>query len=162
VFAAFGGEELGLHGSRAFAAAVPGLRDGAMCAFNVDMASRNKEDEIALLGSAFAPEVAAMARASLEQAGFSVVTARGAFNLDATFRHGSDHWPLHQAGIPSVLVTCSSFAERDTPDDTPGLCSAAKLRRVAEAVLAAVWAATRRPESFSEPVDAVVKFPGEK
>ncbi|KAF0243090.1 MAG: hypothetical protein FD180_3572 [Planctomycetota bacterium] len=162
IFAAFGGEELGLHGSRAFAAAIPGLRGGALCAFNVDMAARHEEDQISLAGSAFASDVAAIARGSLEAAGFKVSTVKGGFNLDAAFRHGSDHWPLHQAGVPSVLVTCSRFPECDTPADTPDLCSPAKIHRVAQGVLAAVWAATRRQEPFAQPVDAVVKYPGEK
>ncbi|MEK7465903.1 MAG: M20/M25/M40 family metallo-hydrolase [Planctomycetota bacterium] len=163
IFAAFGGEELGLHGSRAFAAALPRLRGGALCAINVDMAARNAENEISLVGSAFAPDVASIARKSMEEAGFAVLTTmKGGFDIDFTFRNGSDHWPLHQAGVPSVLFTCSRFPECDTPGDTPNLCSPAKLRKVAEAVLAAVLAASRRQETFARPVDAVVKFPGEK
>lgn len=163
VFAAFGGEELGLHGSRAFARAVHGLRGGALCAFNVDMAARGPETEITIVGSAFAPDVFGVAKGSLERAGFEVkTTIPGGYPIDFTFRHGSDHWPLHEAGIPSILVTCSSFPERDTPDDRADLCSPAKARRVAEGVLAAVWEASRRQEPFAAPIDAVVKFPGEK
>lgn len=163
VFAAFGGEELGLHGSRAFARAVPGLRGGALCAFNVDMAARGPEGEIAIVGSAFAPDVFGLAKAGLERAGFEVkTTIPGGYPIDFTFRHGSDHWPLHEAGIPSILVTCSSFPERDTPEDRADLCSPAKARRVAEGVLAAVWEAARRQEPFAAPIDAIVKFPGEK
>ncbi len=164
IFAAVGGEELGLHGSRAFAAALPGFRGGALCAFNVDMAARNAEGEITLVGSAFAPDVFGIAKSGMEHAGLVVrtTTAKGNYPIDFTFRHGSDHWPLHEAGVPSILVTCSRFPGGDTPDDTADLCSPAKLRQVAEGVLAAVWEATRRPEAFAEPIDAVVKFPGEK
>lgn len=163
VFAAFGGEELGLHGSRAFARAVHGFRGGALCAFNVDMAARGPETEITIVGSAFAPDVSGLAKAGLERAGFDVkTTIPGGHPIDFTFRHGSDHWPLHEAGIPSILVTCSSFPERDTPDDRADLCSPAKARRVAEGVLAAVWEAARRQEPFAAPIDAIVKFPGEK
>ncbi len=164
IFAAFGGEELGLHGSRAFAAALPGFRGGALCAFNVDMAARNAEGEITIVGSAFAPDVFTVAKGAMERAGLAVktTTAKGNYPIDFAFRHGSDQWPLHEAGVPSILFTCSRFPECDTPDDTADLCSPAKLRQVAAGVLAAVWEATRRPEGFAEPIDAVVKFPGEK
>ncbi|MCE9581990.1 MAG: M20/M25/M40 family metallo-hydrolase [Planctomycetes bacterium] len=157
VFAFFGGEELGLHGSRAFAASLSSLNRGVLCDLNVDMAARNDEKEITLVGTTFAPDLAALAKQSLESAGFHVNT-----NIDFTYRFGSDHWSLHQAGVPSILVTCSRFAERDMPGDTPELCSAAKMHRVAEAVLAAVQEAADRPGDFARPLDAVVKFPGEK
>jgi Zn-dependent M28 family amino/carboxypeptidase len=156
VFAAFGGEELGLRGSRAFAADDPRVPGGFAAAINVDMAARGPDDSGWIVGEAFSPGLAADARVAFR---WARLEPRG--GIEFTFRNGSDHWPLHAAGIPSILLTCSRFDEQDTPGDAAALLSSEKLRRMAVAAYWTVRQATERDAPY-EVLTPWVKFPGEK
>ena len=56
-------------------------------------------------------------------------------DVDEPFYAGSsDHWPLHQAGIPAVTIFGADPRARDGPLDTVDLVDVETMRRVASAV----------------------------
>ena len=50
------------------------------------------------------------------------------------FREGSDHWPLHEAGIPAVTVFSANYRAMNGPLDTVDKVDVGTLRNVAHAV----------------------------
>ncbi|MBI2921035.1 MAG: M20/M25/M40 family metallo-hydrolase [Planctomycetes bacterium] len=157
VFAAFGGEELGLWGSRGFAAQDVRVPGRILAALNIDMAGRGPVDEMYVVGAAHSPRLAELAEIGLGRAG-----VRTKATIDFSFPNGSDHWPLHRAGVPAVLVTSSRFPECDQLGDRPELVSIEKMLRVTTGVFAAAWRLADSPENLPRPKDVWVKFPGER
>lgn len=157
VFAAFGGEELGLWGSRSFAANDVRVPGRIVAAFNVDMAGRGAPDEMYVVGAAHSPRLAELAEIGLGRAGIRTKTT-----IDFSFPNGSDHWPLHHAGVPAILVTSSRFPEQDQLGDRPELVSVEKVLRVTTGVFAAAWRLADSPENLPRPREVWIKFPGER
>ena len=158
LFAAFGGEELGLQGSRVFAATDRRVREGRITAdINVDMTGRGAVEEAYVVGATHSPRLADFAADGLARAGLTVKTS-----IDFSFPHGSDHWPLDQAGVPAVLVTCSRFAERDRPEDVPDLVNAEKMFRMAAGVFTAAWRVSALSDRFPPPMQIWTPFPERK
>ena len=50
------------------------------------------------------------------------------------FEHGSDHWPLHQAGIPAVTVFSADYRAMNTAGDTLPRVDVGHLRELGKVV----------------------------
>ncbi len=133
VICLFGGEEAGLLGSRQFAKAVlsPNCPIGRPAlAINVDGIGNGGSDEVFLIGRSHHPALLAAFEGSLGDAG--LVLGK---DIDAyAFRQGSDHWPLHESGIPAVTVYNAHYRTMNTARDTLERIDVGNVRRVASAV----------------------------
>ena len=68
-------------------------------------------------------------------------TARAKTNLELgrdidtfAYREGSDHWPLHEAGIPAVTVYCADYRAMNTLLDSSELVDMELVRETARLV----------------------------
>lgn len=127
----FGAEELGLWGSRQFAGHIRSGRapfGPPLCAVNVDAIGNHAGGEVFLVGRTHAPRL-------LErfEAAFQGMTLGKEIDRFA-FEEGSDHWPLHRAGIPAVTVFSCDYRSMNTLRDTLDRVEIAEVRRIAQAV----------------------------
>jgi Zn-dependent M28 family amino/carboxypeptidase len=110
----FGGEEWGLWGSRHFVnqPSVPLTQIKAM--FSLDtLGGATDEKEVFLVGSSIQPSLARISRRFLEPLGF-----KEGKNIDQySFEFGSDHYPFHQKGIPTLDFFASDYKKIHTPRD---------------------------------------------
>ncbi len=110
----FGGEEWGLWGSYHFVNRpfVPLLQIKAM--FSLDtIGGATEEREVFLVGSSFHPSLAQRSRRFLEPLGI-----KEGRNIDPyAFEFGSDHYPFHQKGIPSIDFFASDYKKVHTSRD---------------------------------------------
>ncbi|MHC4957359.1 MAG: M28 family peptidase [Planctomycetota bacterium] len=133
VVALFGGEELGLWGSRQFAEVMvrpqsPVAKPTACV--NVDGIGSGKPGTVYLVGRSHHPALLEAFQASLK--GTDLALGR---DIDKfAFREGSDHWPLHKAGAPAVTVYSASYSTMNTPLDTVDTVDVGALRGTARAV----------------------------
>jgi len=101
IFCAFGAEEDGLLGSKAFCGRLPVAKDSVVAMINMDMIGRGEAAEVAVLGTKQNPALLdVLKRANkLGKTGVKdLVTGKG----DELWRR-SDHYPFHQIGIPSLF-----------------------------------------------------------
>ena len=110
----FGGEEWGLWGSYHFVNRpfIPLLQIKAM--FSLDtIGGATEEREVFLVGSSFHPSLAQRSRRFLEPLGI-----KEGRNIDPyAFEFGSDHYPFHQKGIPSIDFFASDYKKVHTSRD---------------------------------------------
>ena len=133
VFVLFGAEELGLLGSRQFAR---GLKNPKvpiavpLAAINIDGIGSASKRDIFLIGRSLAP--ALFARFETARATTQLGLGR---DIDKfAYREGSDHWPLHQAGIPAVTVYCADYRAMNTLLDSSELVDMELVRETARLV----------------------------
>ncbi|MBI3098350.1 MAG: M20/M25/M40 family metallo-hydrolase [Planctomycetes bacterium] len=126
VFVAFAGEELGLWGSQAFVANPPVKMRDVVAMLNVDMCGRGGRDELALIGVLRNPSLAREVEAANASVGLQLKT-----DIEFAFPWGSDHWPFHVAGVPSLDFTSSLFPEYHTIGDTADRLDPMKMERSA-------------------------------
>ncbi|MEK7866203.1 MAG: M20/M25/M40 family metallo-hydrolase [Planctomycetota bacterium] len=156
-FVAFGGEELGLQGSRAFAADPPVPLGELAAMVNLDMAGRGEEGELTLLGVVRNPELAQVARDANAEVGFTL-----AENIEFAWPHGSDHFAFHEAGVPSLMLTSSRFGEYHTAKDTADQVSGPKMAKVASLLSAFIERLAAGEGRFPAPKEVDVPFPSRK
>ena len=121
VFVAFDAEELGLNGAEAFVKALPFPREQLAMNLNLDMVSRNDNNEIWVAGvfhnAALKELVAAAAKRS---------TLKVKMGHDKPFRFAgsvedwtgsSDHGPFHDAGVPFLYFGVEEHADYHQPGD---------------------------------------------
>jgi hypothetical protein len=110
----FGGEEWGLLGSRHFVNRpfVPLARVKAM--FSLDsLGGATEEREVFLVGSSIQPSLAQISRRFLEPLGM-----KEGRNIDQyAFESGSDHYPFHLKGIPTLDFFASDYKKIHTSRD---------------------------------------------
>ncbi len=128
----FNGEEQGLYGSEAFAAAHESDLAGATVV-NIDMIGHSEEAAFSVVSTTAGRQVAAEVADRLEEAGF-------------TANHGgqgrSDH--LSFGGIaPAATLVQAPYPHMHAPGDVPARADAAVLERVAEALATYVREETR-------------------
>jgi len=134
VLVAFGAEEWGLRGSRAFVASWP--KDEPIVAMiNADTVGRRGVPDVSIVGVSKHPRLAQVVSAAIEQA-----------NLDAgkdidkfAFAHGSDHWSFHEAAIPAVDLWSGDYAVMHTKNDTGDGVDEAKVARIGRAMALAAF-----------------------
>jgi Zn-dependent M28 family amino/carboxypeptidase len=131
-FAAFSGEESGLHGSRALAERLQS--DGALPRYMVNLDVTGGGTGIEVIGS---PEPS---RVALDAAGRLNIPA-GATRLPENF--GSDHQSFERLGVPVVYLSSGDFSAMHTPDDTADRIDPATLDRIGDLAFATIEALQR-------------------
>ncbi len=110
----FGGEEWGLLGSRHFVNQpfIPLTQVKAM--FSLDsIGGATEEREVFLIGSSIQPSLAQISRRFLEPLGM-----KEGRNMDQyAFEFGSDHYPFHLKGIPTLDFFASDYKKIHTSRD---------------------------------------------
>jgi hypothetical protein len=108
VFAAFTGEELGLHGSRYFVNHPPFSISSIKAMINLDMVGRMKDNKVTARSVDSAKE-------------FRSLVSRAAGGLEVAMRPGggsSDHVSFHRKEIPALHFTTGTHPDYHRPSDT--------------------------------------------
>ena len=131
VFIFFGGEEWGAWGSGQFVRNpfVPLSQIKAM--FSIDsIGGRTNEREVFFVGNSFYPDLARRSRKFLQQ-----VQLKEGRDIDRfAFAFGSDHYPFHQMGIPSLNYFASDYRTLHTFQDQPEAVDFEKLTDVTKLI----------------------------
>jgi len=145
VVAAWGAEEQGIAGSKAFCKAPPIDLGKVAAKINLDMIGRNDPDAIQVLASS--DELHRIAVAAANRHGFARTEG------DPLYLGASDSAPFVHRKVPSVFFTSGEHEDFNTPRDTADRLDADKVARVARAafdVALEVANADTRP-AFSAP-----------
>jgi hypothetical protein len=130
LFIAFGAEEWGLLGSQFYVDHPVIPLDRVIAMLNLDSIGKGKLGEIHLVGSSVYPELASISRKYMARLGLMEGP-----NLDHfAFEYGTDHYPFHLKGIPSMEYYASNFNELHTLQDTPARIQPDKVAEVAQVV----------------------------
>ena len=130
LFIAFGAEEWGLLGSQFYVDHPVVPLDRVIAMLNLDSIGKGKPMEIHLVGSSVYPELASISRKYIARLGL-----KEGPNLDHfAFEYGTDHYPFHLKGIPSMEYYASNFNELHTLQDTPARIQPDKVAEVAQVV----------------------------
>lgn len=155
LFVAFAAEEDGLIGSRAFVRDPPCPADRIVAMLNMDMIGRGEADEVAVLGVRRNPdleEVLERARRASGRVVRKVVTKQG----EELWRR-SDHFPFHEAGIPSLFffegLPLSRNPDYHTWRDRPERVDCEKVTRTTKLVFHTAWILAEDDERPSPPRD---------
>ncbi|MCK6478873.1 MAG: M20/M25/M40 family metallo-hydrolase, partial [Planctomycetes bacterium] len=132
VLAFFGAEEWGLRGSRAFAAARPDGVPAVAAALTLDTVGQAGVPEVNVVGESIYPSLARVMARCLAGAGLP----KGPDIDRFAFAHGSDHYALHEAGIPAVDLFSAEYRLMHTPADTVAAVDGGKISRLARAAAA--------------------------
>jgi aminopeptidase N len=134
VLVAFGAEEWGLRGSKAFLEAWP--KDQPIVAMiNADTVGRRGVPDVNVVGVSKHPRLAQVVAAAIEQANLDVGRDIDKF----AFAHGSDHWTFHEAKIPAVDLWSGDYAVMHTANDTPDGVDEQKAARIGRAMALAAF-----------------------
>jgi Zn-dependent M28 family amino/carboxypeptidase len=122
VFAAFDGEELGMQGARAFVAAPPFPKGQLALNLNLDMVSRNDNNEIFVAGTSYTPSLTPLVAQAAARHTVKVKLGHDRSQLVAgtveDWTDGSDHGPFHDAGVPFLYFGVEDHADYHQPGDT--------------------------------------------
>ncbi len=122
VFAAFDGEELGKQGARAFLAALPFPKAQLAFNLNLDMVSRNDNNEIFASGTSYTPSLAPLVAQAAARHTVKVKLGHDRSQLVAgtveDWTDSSDHGPFHDAGVPFLYFGVEDHADYHQPGDT--------------------------------------------
>ncbi|MHC4821823.1 MAG: M28 family metallopeptidase, partial [Planctomycetota bacterium] len=133
VVAYFGAEEWGLQGSRFFAAhRMENLLPKVGACLNLDTVGDKAKADVHVIGESIYKGLGAMAKRCLTGAGLDAGRDIDRF----AFPHGSDHWPLHVAGIPALDLFSGNYRSMNSKADVMGNVDAAKVSRLARAAAA--------------------------
>jgi hypothetical protein len=120
VFVAFDAEEMGLQGARAFVDAPPVPRQQILLNVNMDMISRNENDELYAVGTWHYPWLRPAIEAATADAPVTVRFGHDSPDLPPgdDWTLASDHGPFHQAGIPFIYFGVEDHPDYHQPTDT--------------------------------------------
>jgi hypothetical protein len=122
VFAAFDGEELGLQGARAFLAALPFPKQQLALDLNLDMVSRNDNNEIFVAGTSYTPALKPLVAQAAARSTVGVKLGHDRSLLVAggveDWTGASDHAPFHEAGVPFLYFGVEDHADYHAAGDT--------------------------------------------
>ncbi|SEL04905.1 M20/M25/M40 family metallo-hydrolase [Parapedobacter koreensis] len=117
IFAAFDAEEMGLRGARAFVKKPPIPLDKIILHINMDMVSRNDNNELYACGTYHYPFLLPFIKG-----GDSVVTVKTGHDQPGSghddWTRQSDHAAFHEAGIPFIYFGVEDHPDYHTPRDT--------------------------------------------
>ena len=134
VVALFGGEEKGLWGSRQFAQAMLQPQSKIAKPFamvNVDGVGSGKPGQLYLVGRSHYPRLLQTCERAIKGLGLSLGRDIDRF----AFAYGSDHWPLHEAGVPAVTVYNANYRSMNTLRDRLAAVDVGLVRQTAKVVL---------------------------
>ena len=165
LLAAWGGEEIGLMGSRHYVRAPPVPLQETVAMLQMDMIGRNAQHAANLVGelpgqraednrnslNIFGASVAPMLREFIERsnarAGLDLRFPAEAKSMDLMRR--SDHWPFLKRGIPALFLFTGFHPDYHRATDTSNKINFNKLEKILKLVYLAVWEvgeARRRPQ----------------
>ena len=120
IFAALDAEERGLQGARALVADPPVSIDSIELNVNLDMVSRNDDDELYAAGTYHYPFLLDLVRTVASRAAVEILTGHdrsdGSAGDDWTLL--SDHGAFHAAGIPFLYFGVEDHPDYHRPTDT--------------------------------------------
>jgi Zn-dependent M28 family amino/carboxypeptidase len=122
VFAAFDGEELGKQGARAFVAAPPFPKGQLALDLNLDMVSRNDNNEIFVAGTSYTPSLKPLVARAAARHTVKVKLGHDRSQLLAgtveDWTDSSDHAAFHDAGVPFLYFGVEDHPDYHQPGDT--------------------------------------------
>lgn len=120
IFALFDAEESGLHGSKAFVKNPPVDKKRVVLNVNIDMMSRNDQNELYVAGCShypfLKPYLEKITTAGAVKLLFGHDTASGRNPTD-DWTNASDHAPFHRQGIPFVYFGVEDHRDYHRPTD---------------------------------------------
>ena len=141
VICAFGGEEDGLLGSRAFTSSWPVPREDVVAMLNMDMIGRGDAKKVIILGTQQNPGFDKLLKRANKLHPTGVKKMVMAEERDLFQR--SDHYPFHQADIPVMFffedLPISDNEDYHTWRDTLDLVDVEKVARTARLVFNTAW-----------------------
>ncbi|MES2316401.1 MAG: M20/M25/M40 family metallo-hydrolase [Pseudomonadota bacterium] len=121
VFAAFDAEELGLRGAEAFIKALPFPREQLAMNLNLDMVSRNDNNEIWVAGVFHNAALKELVAAAAKRSAIKVKMGHDKPFLFAgtveDWTSSSDHGPFHDVGVPFLYFGVEDHADYHEPSD---------------------------------------------
>lgn len=123
VFICFGGEEVGLVGSRKYVQNPAFPISNTVAMINLDMISRNSPDQVVVYNAGSEWD------AVLEEA-----NKHGRFKINRSRINASDHASFQRAGVPVAFFCTGMHGDLHKPGDTPDKCDFKKAERIAETV----------------------------
>ena len=148
VLVAFGGEEKGLLGSKAFCSAPPVPLESMVAMLNMDMIARGDKDEVAVLGIEQNPALEkVLERAQdLSRTGVKKLVLRQGQEL----WQRSDHFSFHERGVPVLFffegLPISRNGDYHTWRDTLDKLDVDKMARTTRLVFNTTWLLASDPE----------------
>ena len=142
VIALFGAEEAGLRGSRQLAQLLktvdcPIGKPFAM--LNVDGVGGGEKDSIYVIGRSHYPKLLELVTPHLAKEKLPLGRDIDRF----AYARGSDHWPLHEVGVPAVTLYGTNYRAMNTAGDTLARVDVGMLERVARALYRSVRQAAK-------------------
>jgi len=119
ILAALDAEEKGLQGARAFIADPPVPLNRVLMNVNLDMVSRNTDDELYAAGTYHYPFLAPLVAEAAERSRISLLMGHDRPDLPPgdDWTMSSDHGPFHQAGIPFLYFGVEDHPGYHNPTD---------------------------------------------
>ena len=121
VFAAFDAEEQAMQGARAFVKALPFARDKLLMNLNLDMVSRNDNNEIWAAGLHHYPALKEIVAAAAARSSVTVKLGHDVpvpAKPDDDWTLSSDHGAFHKAGVPFLYFGVEDHADYHRPGDS--------------------------------------------
>lgn len=147
VFAAFDAEELGLRGSRAFAASMPMSRDRVRLNVNIDMIGRADAGRLFVAGVTPHPELRAIVVRAAQDVTVPIHLGHDRpmylTGLTDDWTSASDHGSFDEIGVPWLYFGVEDHADVHRPTDIADKIDADFYAGAAEAVLSALIEADR-------------------
>lgn len=142
IFAAFSGEELGLHGSRHYVGHPPFPISSTKTMLNLDMVGRLRNNRLTVFGTPSAKELKTTIMEEASKLGIHITEPDGVGR--------SDHISFYTKKIPAVHFFTGTHGDYHRPSDTWDKLNLEGMGRVAELVLACAYrlAATKEPMNF--------------
>ncbi len=120
VFAAFDGEELGLHGAHAFIKSLPFPRDGLALNLNLDMVGRSSKNEIKAVGVFDNPALKRLVDSVAKRTTVTIKPDhddRPVYVLQEDWEGSSDHGVFRAAGVPFLYFGVDEHPDYHLPGD---------------------------------------------
>ena len=127
VFAAFSGEELGLHGSRHYTRHPPLPLSSAKAMLNLDMVGRLRENRVTVFGARSANELSDIVAAEARKLGLEIRESDGIGR--------SDNISFYNNKVPALHFFSGTHADYHRPSDTWDKLNYDGMRRIADLVL---------------------------
>jgi len=143
VFAAFSGEELGLHGSRHYVSHPPFPISSTKAMLNLDMVGRLRNDRLTVFGARSAKELSTIITEEASKLALRITESDGIGR--------SDHMSFYAKKIPAVHFFTGTHADYHRPSDTWDKLNIEGMEKVTDLVLATTYriAGTTAPMHFA-------------
>ncbi len=145
-------EEMGLQGARAFIADPPLALDRVIMNINLDMVSRNEEDELYAVGTYHYPFLVDLVDEVASDAPVELLRGHDTPDLPPgeDWTMASDHGPFHEVGIPFVYFGVEDHPGYHHPSDTFDAITPDFFVRAVETILDFVIVADREGEMIRQ------------